>query len=62
VKASPRGSASSMRNSTPFGHDTISIVTISSELATTPSDRLNPIAKSSRSAGVAIITAWVTRS
>jgi hypothetical protein len=48
-----------MRASTPFSWRTISSSLISCLSATTASDRLKPMAKSSRSAGVAIITAYV---
>ncbi len=50
-----------IRHSTPASAAMTSSSSTSSARATMPSLRLKPIAKSSRSAGVAIITAWVSR-
>jgi hypothetical protein len=55
--AAPRGSASHMRNSIPLSVSTISSCSISSIDVTIRSVRLKPSANSSRSCGVAIITA-----
>jgi hypothetical protein len=52
-----RGSASHIRNSMPDSCSTISSRSISSMAEAIPSVRLKPRAKSSRSCGVAIITA-----
>ncbi len=57
TSASPRAGASHMRSSTPCGWPTIACSTISSADPMIPSLREKPIAKSSRSAGVASITA-----
>ncbi len=56
-----RGAAIHMRNSTPPCTRTIAKSSISAGRATTPSDNEKPTAKSCKSAGVAIMTAWVTR-
>ena len=58
---SPCSGPSHIRSSMPCSPATISSSSISSGDTTMPSDRLKPTAKSSRSAGVAIITACAVR-
>ena len=59
ASASDRSPLSHIRSSMPSGCSATSRLSISSGRSTMRSLRLKPTAKSRRSAGVAIITAWV---